>query len=408
MSEEMIIYGLRVRQARLMRRMTAKAVMDEVGWKGARLSRLERSETATITAAELEALARCVRFPEKFFITRPITRLEPEDLLFRAPKSTTEAEKKRMVDFISLSGDFLTALNDRRAMPPRRIKPDPDADPRDAAATMRSALGVKEDEPIARLIHSTERAGIPIVMRRERFGKNEVEENNQGRLEKHLGCSTWYGEWRENPIIVLRELDSWERTRWTVAHELGHLMLHTATMEWSESHEDEASRFASELLAPIKYLRKDITEPVTLLNLLPVKAKWGISVGALLRHLRDNEVLTEDDFERLRKNLYGRFNPDTGTTWGRTEPGWNDRSPERPRLMARWVEFACGVSSPGAAAAMYEILPADIIAEFLVGQRSAPKTGPTGPGGPGSGASEKVAREPGAVADFAAYQQRRA
>lgn len=66
------------------------------------------------------------------------------------------------------------------------------------------------------------------------------------------------GEFRERPLIVLRELDSWERTRWTLAHELGHLILHTNVAELTDDHEDQASRFASEFLAPFAAVSQSV------------------------------------------------------------------------------------------------------------------------------------------------------
>ncbi|MDM2175035.1 helix-turn-helix domain-containing protein [Mycobacteroides franklinii] len=398
MTKTIEIYGLRARQARLMRRLTAKSVMDAVGWSGARLSRLERADTTCLSEDELQSLTEVLRFPARFFTATPVCLVEPDHLLFRTPKSTTETEKNRMAQFIALSGDFLLELDTRHKLPPVRISAAPDRDPIAAARHARQCLGVEPDAPISDLTHLLERGGIPVVMRHERFGAKTPEDNSRGRLEKHLGCSTWVGEFQERPLIVLRELDSWERTRWTLAHELGHLVLHTDAAELTDEHEDQASRFASEFLAPFAVASKAVKNVPSLLNLIPVKQKWGISIGALLRHFYDRGALDEDRYEMLRTQLYTRINADTGFTWGRTEPGWDERLPERPRLMSKWIEFAYGVSSPEALAAHQVIWPLDVLHEFLVGQRYA--AAPVKP------PPARVMRS--GVADFAAYRQRRA
>lgn len=400
MTKTVDIFGLRVRQARLMRRLTAKSVMEAVGWSGARLSRLERAETTQVSEDELAALMDVLRVPALFFTSVPVCRVEPDQLLFRAPKSTTETEKNRMAQFIALSGDFLLEMNGRHKLPPVQISAAPDPDPVAAALHARQCLGVDRDVPIGDLTHLFERGGIPVVMRYERFGGSAPEDNSRGRLEKHLGCSTWVGEFRERPLIVLRELDSWERTRWTLAHELGHLILHTNVAELTDDHEDQASRFASEFLAPFAAVSQSVKSAPSLLNLLPVKQKWGISVGALLRHFHDSGALDTERYDMLRTQLYTRINADTGFTWGRTEPGWDDRKPERPRLMSKWIEFAFGVSSPEALMAHRVMWPLDMLQEFLVGQRMAVpvSSAPRRPTPPGSGG----------VADFAAYRRRRA
>ena len=363
------VYGLRVRQARLIRRMTAKEVLAAMGWSGARLTRLERTETVMLTAEELERLSDSLGFSVMFFTTAPVSRVEVSDLSFRAPKSTTQSEKNRTAQLMALSGDFLLHLDAEQKLPPLRIEPRPGLDPIAAAAEARTMLGVAPDEPIGDLTHLLERHGIPVMMRTERFGTPGVENNGTGRLEKHLGCSTWIGEFRDRPLIALREIDSWERTRWTIAHELGHVILHSRVREVTDVHEGEASVFASEFLAPYAHVAKGLRSAPSLVNLLPAKLEWGISLGALLTHFYQSGGIDEERYEALRKQLYTRINPDTGHTWGRTEPGWDDRLPERPRLLSKWVESVYGVGSVQALAARGLIWPTDVIREFMVGQR---------------------------------------
>ncbi|WP_428831888.1 ImmA/IrrE family metallo-endopeptidase [Gordonia amicalis] len=397
------IYGLRVRQARLIRRLTAKSVLEQMGWKGARLTRLERTDLATITADELDRLTDVLRFPAEFFTTPPVTHVEPEDLSFRAPKSTLESEKNRMAQMMALSGDFLLQLDERHRLPPLRVTPRPGLDPIAAAAAARASMQVAPDEPIANLTHLVERHGIPVVLRGERFGGQGLEENHRGRLEKHLGCSAWIGEFKERPLIALRELDSWERTRWTVAHELGHIMMHVgvAAPEDEERREDEASRFASEFLAPFAAASTMVRGEPSLVNLLPVKDKWGISLGALLRHFYDSGAMDVDRFEMLRRQLYTRINTDTGFTWGRTEPGWDDRAPERPRLMRKWVEFVYGSGSVKSVLAHETIWPRDLLLEFMMGQRESSVPAAAASARRGRAGDDDVVQ-----VDFAAYRGR--
>ncbi|PQP39402.1 DNA-binding protein [Mycolicibacterium austroafricanum] len=385
-----------------MRRLTATSVLQAVGWTGARLTRLERSETVKVTDTDLTALASVLRFPAAFLRSAPINRVEPSQLSFRAPKSTTESEKSRVAQFIALSGDFLIELDRRHKLPPVRLSSPPDRkDIVSAAAYARKCLKVDETAPIDNLTHLMERSGIPVLMRTERFSGSNVAASGHSRTERHLGCSAWIGEFGERPLVVLRELDSWERTRWTLAHEIGHLLLHTNVDEMTDVHEDEASRFASEFLAPYAAVASFSRGTPTLLNLLPVKQHWGISLGALLTHFHGSGGLDSDRYDMLRKQLYTRINAETGFTWGRTEPGWDERLPERPRLLSKWIEFAFGVSGPEAVAAQQEVWPADILAEFLVGQRAPVKSANPQP-------PTARTQPAGGVVDFASYRKRRA
>jgi Zn-dependent peptidase ImmA (M78 family) len=243
-----------------------------------------------------------------------------------------------------------------------------------AAVAVRQAWRLDADTPIDYLTHEVERSGVAIVMRRLLTSSSRRilgDEDSTGKLDKHLGYSVRVGEFHTRPLIVVRQSNSWERTRWTLAHEVAHLTLH-ASGSVTEEREEQASAFASELLAPAAVLAKEVSRTPSLAELLPVKSKWGISLGALLRHLHTWDLLTEDRFEALRRQLYTRVNTDTDTTWGRVEPGWNDRAVERPRLISKWLEMAFSARTAAMLAPFDLMWPQDVLEDFMAGQRAAP------------------------------------
>ncbi|OBJ92029.1 DNA-binding protein [Mycobacterium gordonae] len=373
------VFGTRVRQARVLRRLSGTAVMDHMGWRSPRQTRLEQSDTAVLDGADFERLVALLRFPAKFFTTAPVSRVTVRDLLFRAPKATTVTEKEYLAVFASVVGDLLSQLNTLATLPPVLLEPLPGGtDVVSAAAQTRRRLGLAPQAPIKSLIYEMEAAGVPVVMRMKRSRSSgqvqwDTDEDEPAGLltERHLGCSTRTGAYRERPLVLLRALDSWERTRWTAAHEMGHLLLHRFG-DVSDEQEREASRFASELLAPAEALAREVPRVPTLNDLVEVKAKWRISLGALIVHLRESRLIDEVRADTLQRQLYTRSNPETGHTWGKTEPGWNSRRPERPRLLRRWMEQCYGTLTSEALAAHDLIYPADLLADFLAGQRAAP------------------------------------
>ncbi|WP_142281657.1 helix-turn-helix domain-containing protein, partial [Mycobacterium kyorinense] len=100
------VFGTRVRQARVLRRMSGTAVMEHMGWRSPRQTRLEQAETAVLDTTEFDRLAALLRFPPAFFTTAPVSRVSTRDLLFRAPKSTTAAEKEYLAVFANVIGDL--------------------------------------------------------------------------------------------------------------------------------------------------------------------------------------------------------------------------------------------------------------------------------------------------------------
>ncbi|MGV9613222.1 ImmA/IrrE family metallo-endopeptidase [Nocardia xishanensis] len=372
------VYGSRVRQARVLRRMTSKAVMAELGWKGARQTRLEQAPVSSLGVEDFDRLVQALRFPAQFFTTAPASRVDAGDLLFRAPRATTAGEKEYLAQFAAVVGDFLDGLDGRWPLPPVKLPVlDADTSITAAAELVRERMGIDPDIPISYLTYEAERCGVPVVTRLRRSRSTgalswDPVDDDTGLSEKHLGYSTRVGEYGDRPLIVVRASGSWERTRWTIAHELGHLVLHAGGGEVTEEQELQASQFASELLAPAKAIAAEVPAMPSLLNLVPLKLKWGISIGALIRHLAASSLIDEHRFAMLRRQLYTRLNPDTGHTWGKTEPGWDAREPERPRLLSRWVERCYGATTATMLAPHQLMWPQDLLDDFLAGQRPAP------------------------------------
>lgn len=92
-----------------------------------------------------------------------------------------------------------------------------------------------------------------------------------------------------HPIIFLNRNMPGDRDRFTLAHELGHILLHKFPTDNSES---EANKFASEFLMP----KRDISGmlyPVNLDRLAALKMYWKVSMQALLMRASDLNLVTK-------------------------------------------------------------------------------------------------------------------
>lgn len=386
-----VIFGDRLRQARIFRQKKLGDVAELLECSVPTISKWERARTLGVSNIQLATIAENLKFDPRFFAARPSPPLFDNDMLFKAPKSTPKREIDWLREFVRLTSELLDWLDERRRLPPVKLKlrSNSVSDVREVARELRMRLDLPPTTPISYLTHPAERAGIVVAVRRRGYigdgawdGGNEAEflkEAHHGaggrlvNLERHEGCSAWVGEFRERPLIVMRGVTTWEKRRWVLAHELGHLSLHAGRTLVSEESEEEASLFASELLAPIDEITTDLPSVVTLATLVALKFKWGISLAALIRHLHSNGVITDQRKQTLYDQLYTRRNPETGRSFGATEPGWDKREPERPRLIAAWLEHIVGSLIPEATASMSGIFPADMLASILSEQRKAPE-----------------------------------
>jgi Zn-dependent peptidase ImmA (M78 family) len=99
------------------------------------------------------------------------------------------------------------------------------------------------------------------------------------------------------PVILLNRNRPSCRQRFSLAHELGHVVLHAYH---SEGMEVEANRFAAELLMPAKDILPDLRQPLSLPRLGKLKLKWRTSMSSIL--YRAKEVGAIDEWQS--KNLW--------------------------------------------------------------------------------------------------------
>lgn len=123
--------------------------------------------------------------------------------------------------------------------------------------------------------------------------------------------------WQEGevPVILVGEHVPADRQRFTMAHELGHAVMHET--EASAEQETEADAFAGEFLLPASSLTKEWPSPVTLEALIPLKKKWGVSLSALIRRGLDAGLLNDADYRtwniRLSTTGMHRREPEPST-----------------------------------------------------------------------------------------------
>lgn len=105
-------------------------------------------------------------------------------------------------------------------------------------------------------------------------------------------------------LIVLNNEQPADRMRFTLAHELGHAVMHRFP---TPSMEDEANKFASALLVPAADLRPYLAARRPDLSLLAaLKPEWRVSMQSLLMAITDAMPLTSNQAQYLWKQMSAR------------------------------------------------------------------------------------------------------
>lgn len=91
-----------------------------------------------------------------------------------------------------------------------------------------------------------------------------------------------------------------DRIRFSMAHELGHLVMHLGNPpRSSDDAERQADEFASEFLMPEEEIRPMLLN-VNIQTLGMLKRKWRVSMHALVRRAKDLETITYQQYRNLQ------------------------------------------------------------------------------------------------------------
>ena len=135
----------------------------------------------------------------------------------------------------------------------------------------------------------------------------------------------------EYPVIILNKTLLGDKQRFSLAYQLGHLIMHTFyNVDWGRDITHEANLFASEFLMPEKDIRKEFENGVSFPLLGELKKKWKVSMISLLYRADDLGYITANQ----KKYLLQQFNEQK---MRRREPKELDVTIENPAMVRKWI-----------------------------------------------------------------------
>lgn len=309
----MIGVGEMLRLARQRLGLTQKIAAEKLGIPQPVLSRYENSVSDPDEAILLRA-GRVYDVPRAFFDLR-----EP---VYGPPVSVHPMPRAKS-DVTARDLDMVTAELNIRVMQMRRfldsVDFEPTADlpsldieaygtPDDIANTVRTHWKVPPG-PVRNLTGLAERAGV--IVGTSEFGGASI----SGMTFKVPG---------QPPLVLLNAHHPADRLRFTLAHEIGHLVMHrfpTPTME------DEANDFASALLMPATDITSGLRgRRITLELLAAMKPEWRVAMQAIAMRAKKLGFLNENQARYIFQQISARG-------WRTREPAELDFSPEAPTVL---------------------------------------------------------------------------
>lgn len=319
---------LRLAQVLAARRLSQAQLALMVGVSPPTISKW-RSGLQAPEVEALERLASVVNVSPEWFTRQPSPPLSPP--LFRSNASAHVAARSMLEARLELAQDVALGLSEFVDFPAVSLPcfaftraDEIGGEEIELAATACRELWRLGRGPIPDLALAAEGAGVLVV--REEAGVVRIE-----------GLSAWSSSLGHPFVYLCADKDNGFRSRFDLAHELGHLVLHRHLPKATDNAtynliEKQAHAFAGALLLPAETFACEVRTPVTLDSLLLLKQRWGVSVGAIIMRLEALGIIDAEEKSALFKRRSAR--------WGaQSEPGDSSRAPEQPRLMRRSIEL---------------------------------------------------------------------
>jgi Zn-dependent peptidase ImmA (M78 family)/transcriptional regulator with XRE-family HTH domain len=293
----------RITEARESRAMSMGELADIVGVTRQTISKYE-SGVISPSIENLQTMSFILSLPVDFFFKKEVTTSVGSSLFFRSNANIAKKIKTACKYQVKWTSEIKRQLGTYLDFIDLDI-PSIDSDYEDITLddVEEIALAVREQwglgsSPIGDLIGIFENKGIIVAQ----FAESE--------LCAFKGIDA-FSSWRDGTPYILyhSRQKSAVRTRFSLLHELGHLIMHSAISDEDSvkkaviDHADEqADRFAAAFLLPSTSFINDIHKP-SLAALELVKRKWGVALSTIIRRCETVNCLTENQLAYLKRQM---------------------------------------------------------------------------------------------------------
>jgi Zn-dependent peptidase ImmA (M78 family)/DNA-binding XRE family transcriptional regulator len=274
-----------LRLARDARKLTQAELAQASGVTQALVSKLEHGLITEPSDEVVTALSTILKFPPAFFRQQDRAVGFPHFHYRRRAKMGAK-ELARIEAIINIRRQHLLKLLRSYEQPVEKPIPQMDLDavgttPEKVAERMR-AYWLLPRGPVDNLVELVERAGGIII------STNFDSALLDGMSFRSEGLP---------PLFFMNNAMPGDRFRFSLAHELGHMVLHTVPDDDAQM-EDQAHRFAAEFLMPAADIRPYLKD-AKISAFARIKKFWKVSIKALIKRAYDLKMITDHQYKML-------------------------------------------------------------------------------------------------------------
>jgi Zn-dependent peptidase ImmA (M78 family)/DNA-binding XRE family transcriptional regulator len=323
--------GARLREAREARGLTAISLAELLGVSRQAVSQYE-NDLQTPHPEVMRKIEQTLNLPVQFF-WRPVAEPRKRKIFYRSMSAATKAARERAERRYEWLEEIVSFIREYLELPKVNFPVfDVPENPNLISHEMIEDLAIQArrfwkmgDGTISNVVWLAENNGA--IVTRTALGADTLDA---------------FSEWNEavdTPYIILgAEKNVAARSRFDIAHEIGHLVLHrridrNRISKTSDFRliENQAHRFAGAFLLPATAFSNDFSAP-TLDALQALKSKWNVSIQMMLHRAQDLHLISTEQAQRLWINR-------TRRGWRLVEPLDDVLPVEQPRLLQRSFEL---------------------------------------------------------------------
>lgn len=305
--------------AREARGLSQKVLSKRLGVPQSRISMIEMG-VRPVPKPLLAQLSEVLDYPEHFFFQEgQLYGVEIAEVFHRKRRNVPKYTLARIYALMEIRLRHISALlrsldvtNKIPQFDPEEVRSTSESKARilDIARAVRASLEIPRG-PIVDLTETLEEAGVIVVA-----------------FDFETPLVDAISRWLPGlpPTFFVNQRSPKDRYRLSLAHELGHMVMHAqATPEM----EEQANWFAAEFLMPERDIRHDLTD-LTLYKLTALKRYWRVSMAALLMRAQELGTFTPNQARYLWSQM-------AKAGYRTREPVELDVTGEEPRLLHELV-----------------------------------------------------------------------